>query len=143
LLRALQRNALDGLHQCIPQGDPWAELLWSLAEQLVADDPAARPELPAVMLHDFLTAGQVRLDAACCRCMLGVSGVECVLRAPCLVRLQGSHTQKRAAGSFVPPDLAAADGSVLPELLLQHYTTARPITEPFTITVGTRVAVVT
>jgi hypothetical protein len=64
VLRAVQRNALDGLHQRIPQGDPWAELLWSLAEQLVAADAAARPELPAVMLHDFFTAGQVRLMLA-------------------------------------------------------------------------------
>jgi hypothetical protein len=57
----LQRNALDGLHHCIPQGDSWAELLWNLAEQLLAPDPAARPELAAVLPHDFFSAGRVRL----------------------------------------------------------------------------------
>jgi hypothetical protein len=53
-----------------------------------------------------------------------------------------AYSQRRAAGTFVPPDLAAADAAVLPELLLQHYKTARPITEPFTITVGAHVAAV-
>jgi PPE-repeat protein len=55
---------------------------------------------------------------------------------------EAAYSQKRAAGSFVLPDLAAADEAVLPEILLQHYTTARPITEPFTITVGTHAAAV-
>jgi hypothetical protein len=48
---------------------------------------------------------------------------------------EAAYTQKRAAGAFMPPDLSAADEAALPELLLQHYKTARPIAEPFTVTV--------
>lgn len=55
----LQRHALDGLHQAIPAGDPWAELVWSLAEQLVAPEPAGRPELAGVLAHELFTSSQV------------------------------------------------------------------------------------
>lgn len=49
---------------------------------------------------------------------------------------EAEYAHRRAAGSFVPPDLTAESEARLPELLLQHYSSARPITEPFTITVS-------
>lgn len=134
-----RRNALDGLHQAIPQGDSWAELLWSLAEQLVAPDPAARPELAAVLLHDFFAAGQVPSSAAAAADASKSLDLKLLAMQELMARerkaAEAAYAQKRAAGVFVPPDLQAADETALPELLLQHYSTARPILEPFTITV--------